>query len=137
MKEDESELLQNMGDIYQQRIKNGRYYSPEQQSKLREEQIVNTEKAILRQIGANVLSVLREPLRDLYKRAQKTFEYQQPFSGYLDYSFSDKIEGYCPTATPPTFKQLQSWLPIKLAEQLHAADLKSMQDTHAELVKSV
>jgi hypothetical protein len=135
VKEEESELLQNMGDIYQQRIKNGRYDSPEQQSKLREAQIVNTEKAILRQIGANVLSVLREPLRDLYKRAQKTFECQQPLSGNIDYSFSEKIEGYCPTATPPSFEQLQSWLPIELAKQLQAAE--SMQDAHAELVKSV
>jgi hypothetical protein len=135
VKEEESELLQNMGDIYQQGIKNGRYDSPEQQSKLREAQIVNTEKAILRQIGANVLSVLREPLRDLYKRAQKTFECQQPLSGNIDYSFSEKIEGYCPTATPPSFEQLQSWLPIELAKQLQAAE--SMQDAHAELVKSV
>lgn len=137
VKEDECELLQNMGVIYQQGIKSGRYESAEQQSKLREDEILNTEKAILRNIGANVLSVLREPLRNLYKRAQKTFECQQPFSGYLDYSFSEEIEDYCPTATQPTFEQLQSWLPIELAKQLHAADLKSMQDAHAELVKSV
>jgi hypothetical protein len=137
VKEDESELLQNMGVIYQEgMIKNGINESAKQQNKLREREILDTENAILRNIGANVLSVLREPLRNLYKRAQKTFECQQPFSGYLDYSFSEEIEGYCPTATSPTFEQLQSWLPIELAKQLHAADLKSMQDAHAELVKS-
>ncbi|MEN8218393.1 MAG: hypothetical protein ABFS56_18885, partial [Pseudomonadota bacterium] len=138
VKEDESELLQNMGDIYQQGIKNGRYDSPEQQSKLREEQILKTENAILRNIRLNSPPVLKEPLRDLYYRAKNIFECQQPSDDYLNYSFPiEEIEDYCPTATPPTFEQLQSWLPIELAKQLHAADLKSMQDAHAELVKSV
>ncbi len=138
LKEDESELLQNMGVIYQQGIKSGRYDFPEQQSKLREEQILNTENAILRNIRLNFPPVLKEPLRDLYYRATNIFECQQPNDDYLNYSFpTEKIEGYCPTATLPTFEQLQSWLPIGLAKQLQAAGLKSMQDAHAELVKSV
>jgi len=137
LKEDESELLQNMGIIYQQGIKSGRDDSPEQQSKLREAQILNTENAILRNIRLNSPPLLREPLKDLYYRATNIFKCQQPNDDYLNYSFpTEKIEGYCPTATPPTYEQLQSWLPIDLAKQLHAADLKSMQDAHAELVKS-
>lgn len=138
VREDDCELLQNMGVIYQQgMIKSGNNDSPEQQSKQREAQILNTENAILRNIRSNSPSILTEPLKDLYYRAKHTFECQQPSEDYLKYSFPiEKIEGYCPTATPPTFEQLQSWLPIELAKQLQAADLKSMQDAHAELVKS-
>jgi hypothetical protein len=139
VREADSELLQNMGVIYQQgMIKSGNNDSPEQQSKQREAQILKTENDILRNIRSNSPSILTEPLRDLYYRAKHTFECQQPRDDYLNYSFPiEEIEGYCPTATPPTFEQLQSWLPIELAKQLQAADLKSMQDAHAELVKYV
>ncbi len=139
LREDECELLQNMGVIYQQgMIKSGIEESTEQQNKLREQEILNTENAILQNIRLNSPLVLKEPLRDLYYRAKNIFKCQQPNDDYLNYSFPiEKIEGYCPTATQPTFEQLQSWLPIELAKQLHAADLKSMQDAHAELVKSV
>ncbi|RKZ90918.1 MAG: hypothetical protein DRR19_08735, partial [Candidatus Parabeggiatoa sp. nov. 1] len=139
LKEDECELLQNMGVIYQEgMIKSGIEESTEQQNKLREQEILNTENAILLKIRMNSSLVLKEPLKYLRYRAEHTFECQQPCDDYLNYSFPiEKIEGYCPTATQPTFEQLQSWLPIELAKQLHAADLKSMQDAHAELIKSV
>ncbi|HIE00286.1 MAG TPA: hypothetical protein EYP59_08365 [Thiotrichaceae bacterium] len=167
LREDECELLREMGTIYHA-IKGGRAHSPEEEAKIRESDILKTQEAILRQIGKNVLSVLKKPLRELYKRAKKTFAQQHPLqhfadfeneaqkldiqnslSGlsssnaaevnehYLNYAFSEKIEGYCPTAISPTLEQLEQWLPPDLAQQLGQMDLKSMQDAHAQLIKTV
>ena len=60
---------------------------------------------------------------------------KKPLPGYLNHSFTERIEGYCPTGTPPTSEQLRSWLPLEIAESIQHADMKSMQDAHAELVK--
>lgn len=169
LREDESELLREMGTIYQG-IKGGRAQSREEEHKIRENDILKTQDAILRRIGANVLAVLKEPLRDLYRRAKKTFVQQHPLqhfadfgneehlqaipnslSGissslpkptdlnehYLNYAFSETIEGYCPTAIPPTLTQLEQWLPPEVAKQLGQMDLTSMQDAHAQLIKTV
>jgi len=136
LREDECELLREMGQIYQG-IKSGRAQSPEQEEALREKEILKTQRAISHNIGANVLSSLREPLRDLYKRAKNTFAQQKPQEDFLEYAFSETIENYCPTAIPPTPEQLKNWLPSELAQQLGQTQLKSMQDAHAKLIQAV
>lgn len=134
LKEDEWELLREMGVIYKG-IKSGRAQSSGEERKLREREILKTHDAILRKIRKNSSSGLRASLNALYDRAKKTFWGRGSLPEYLNYAFAEKIQGYCPTGTRPTSAQLESWLPSDLAEHLQHADLKSMQDAHAEIVK--
>lgn len=134
VKEDEWKLLQEMGTIYKG-IQSGRYQTSQEKRKLQEREVLKTQEAVLRNIRKNSSPELRKSLHSLYDAAKKTFLGKKPLPGYLNHSFTERIEGYCPTGTPPTSEQLRSWLPLEIAESIQHADMKSMQDAHAELVK--
>lgn len=135
VRENESELLKEMGIIYQG-IRGTRAVSIEQEVAIRKQKILKTQNALLRNIRANSSPGLQAPLKKLYYDARNIFATRKPFSND-DFSYEEKITGYSQTAIPPTVEQLNQWLPSDLALMLQACHLKSMQDAHAELVKAV
>jgi len=134
IKEKESKLLREMGEIYKA-ITLGRGRISEDRHKLREREVLATQTAIMRNIRGNTSPELRIALKDLYRQAKETFSGKNSLPGYLNYAFSEKIEAYCPTGTPPTAKQLDSWLTADLSEHIQQTNPKSMQDAHAEIVR--
>ncbi len=136
VREDEIELLKEMGTIYKG-IQPGRYRTSEDEHKLRTHEVLKTQEAILRNIRRNVSDELRNALNTLYDRAKRTFLNRGPLSEYLNDRFTEKIKGYAATGTPPTADQLRAWLPPDTVDSLRHAKIDSMQDAHAEIVKHV
>jgi len=133
LRESEAELLREMGEIYKG-IRHGSARTPQEDRRIRERDILRTNEAVLRNIRKNSPSVQND-LKILSERALQTFSGKRALPDYLNYAFTEKIEGYAPTGSRPSPEQLESWLPPELAERLGNTELRSMQDAHAEMVR--
>ncbi|MDM8552478.1 hypothetical protein QUF72_20495 [Desulfobacterales bacterium HSG2] len=133
LRESEAELLREMGEIYKG-IRHGSARTSQEARMLREREIFRTNEAVLRNIRRNSPSDLQNALKTLSERAVQTFSGRRALPEYLNHAFTEKIEGYAPTGSPPSREQLEAWLPPELAERLRNKELRSMQDAHAEMV---
>jgi hypothetical protein len=129
VREEELPLLKAMGEVYSQGMKGT-------SNKSHDEEIRQTERSLLNKIR-HQLTTLRQDLKKLWDRVRDMFDTRQLRTDYLDFSFTEQIEGYCPTASVPTEIQLQQWLPTELASYLQKQPLTSMQDAHAALLKYI
>lgn len=136
LREDERRVLKDMGEIYKG-IRHLSAKSSQEETRRREREILKTHEAVLRNIRRNMPSQMREQMNALYQRVEETFSARAPLPDYLDCCFTEAVEGFCQTGIPPNLRDLEAWLGSDLSRNLGDANLKSMQDAHAELLKFV